>query len=96
MGILWLASNFPLVFTNSQRYLNFISFSISTVYLNNSHVYNSDGGKGEKGVVERLKKRSMCKEDIKSKNKEKVDMIKILSRLVYFNTTEIFPPGAEL
>ena len=46
--------------------------------------------------MERLKKRSMCKEDIKQKNKENVDMIEILSRLVYLNTTEIFPAGAEL
>ena len=38
----------------------------------------------------------MWKEDIKCKKKEKADMIEILSRLVYFNTTEIFPAGAEL
>ena len=32
----------------------------------------------------------------KGKNKEKVDMIEILSRLVYLNTAEIFPAGTEL
>ena len=45
--------------------------------------------------MERLKKRSMCKEDIKRKNKEKVDMIEVLGCLVYLNTTEIFPAGTE-
>jgi len=49
---------------NRQRYLNFISFLY--LYLNNSHVYTSDGGKGEKGIVEKLKKQSMCKGDIKN------------------------------
>ena len=46
--------------------------------------------------MERLKKRSMYEEDIKCKNKEKVDIIEILSRLVYLNTREIFPTDAEL
>ena len=43
------------------------------VYLNNPHAYTLDEGRGrgEKGIVEKLKKQSMYKEDVKLKSKGK-------------------------
>ena len=43
------------------------------VYLNNPHAYTLDEGRGrgEKGIVEKLKKQSTYKEDVKLKSKGK-------------------------
>ena len=54
------------------------------------------GREGGKGNCRKAEGTIDVQKGYKGKNKEKVDMIEILSRLVYLNTAEIFPAGTEL